>query len=89
MSEYPRSIEQAMMEYQVELENWVVTAPIEHIKEFFVAMHSGVYPDDWEDIIDKHTNNQENSCTKVGCAELILAIRTMDSERKELLALFS
>ena len=92
MHTYPRTIEQVLSDYQGELENWVMTAPIEDIRDFFISLHGGVYPDDWDDFVSRHQSSPSldletiSSCE--ACRPLLLAIQTMDSHRKELKSFF-
>ena len=91
-SRFPRTIEQVMSDYQEELENWVMSAPIEDIRDFFIAIHGGVYPYDWEDFVSRHKSHSSltletfSSCE--ACQPLLLAIQTMDLYRTELKSFF-
>ncbi|QIA76806.1 hypothetical protein [Rodentibacter caecimuris] len=81
-----------MSDYQEELENWVMSAPIEDIQDFFITIHGGVYPDDWEFFVSRHQSNSSleletiSSCE--ACRPLLLAIQTTDLYRKELKSFF-
>ena len=89
---HPRTIEQVLSDYQIELENWVMSAAIEDIRDFFIALHGGVYPDDWDDFVSRHQSSSSleletiSSCET--CQPLLLAIQTTDLYRKELKSFF-
>ncbi|MCX2960962.1 hypothetical protein PHA51_07560 [Rodentibacter pneumotropicus] len=89
---FPRTIEQVMSDYQEELENWVMSAPIEDIRDFFITIHGGVYPDDWEDFVSRHQSNSSLELETIfsceACRQLLLAIQTTDLSRKELKSFF-
>ncbi|ERF77265.1 hypothetical protein ACLRAA_05760 [Gallibacterium anatis] len=91
-SPYPRIPEQVLFDYQIELENWVRSASIDEIRDYFVILHGGVFPDDWHDCVSRHQNNSSGDLEHISsceqCQYLLLAIHTMSSCRKKLKSLF-
>lgn len=94
MATFPKSINQILHDYQIELEEWVINATLEEIKEYLLLIHGLVYPDDWSQFIQQHLRDFGNQkdyisgCTS--CQEIILAIHTISSTvRTDLKVLFS
>ncbi|SUB34475.1 Uncharacterised protein [[Pasteurella] mairii] len=89
---YPRIPEQVLLDYQIELEKWILSASIDEIRDYFVVLHGGVFPDDWHDYVSRHQNNSSRklehilSCDQ--CQYLLLAIHTVSSFREDLKSLF-
>lgn len=90
---YPITRTRLLANYQVELENWVESTSLEAIQSYLVSIHGMVYPDDWADFLDNHSNktatgkNYIQSCEH--CQEILLAIKTISEiSRPELNTIF-
>ncbi|MCW9734191.1 hypothetical protein L5B97_12080 [Avibacterium sp. 20-15] len=91
--DFPRTRHQVLHELQLELENWVLQAEIEEIKHYLISIHGGVYPDDWEDILQSHFIKKPDDCHYIQscsfCQEIVSAILTIaETNRPELKTLF-
>lgn len=88
---FPRTIEQVMTEYQIELENWVNTADIEEIKSYLIKLHGLTYPDDWNMFIQRLQQDKQKTdifCCQF-CQPIMLAIHTISfTSRPHLKELF-
>lgn len=89
---FPRTRHQVLHEFQIELEDWVMQADIEEIKDYLTSLHGCIYPDDWRDFLHSHlmlgsAGHYIQSCEY--CQEIVLAILTIsETDRPELKNLF-